>query len=115
MRPNGLFAQGGRLFVGDNGDQRLKAVDLETGAVRTVAKLGPGVIDGLQSDGQGNLIVSHWEGRLLRVSPEGSIEKLLDTTVPGQYLADFEYIPGSDLIVAPTFFDNRVVAYRLEP
>jgi len=115
LAPNGLFVQGGELFVGDNGDNRLKAVDLRTSAVRTVAKLGPGTIDGLQSDGRGNLVVSHWEGRLLRISPDGAVEKLLDTTDPGQYLADFEYVPGQDLIVVPTFFGNRVVAYRLTP
>lgn len=113
--PNGLFAHEGELFVGDNGDQRLKAINLETKEIRTVAKVGPGIIDGLQSDGRGNLVLSHWEGRLLRISPDGSIEKLLDTTILGQYLADFDYVPGKDLIVIPTFYDKRVVAYRLTP
>lgn len=28
--------------------------------------------------------------------------------------ADFEYIPDMNLILIPTFFDNRVVAYQLK-
>jgi sugar lactone lactonase YvrE len=115
LQPNGMFAHGGELFVGDNGDQRLKAINLESGEVRTVAKLGPGVIDGLQADGRGNLVLSHWEGRLLRVSPDGSIEKLLDTTGSGTYLADFEYVPDRDMVFIPTFYGDRVAAYRLTP
>jgi hypothetical protein len=38
---------------------------------------------------------------------------LLDTSVPGERAADFEYVPGPSLIVVPTFEGNRLVAYRL--
>ena len=80
-RPNGLHLVGGRLVVGNNGDGRLKSVDLSTKEVRTVADLGTGIIDGIESDANGNLLVSHFEGRLFRVTPAGEVTKLLDTSL----------------------------------
>lgn len=112
-RPNGLQISGGELLVGNNGDGCLKAVNLSTGAVRTVARLGAGIVDGIELDRQGNIFVSHTEGRLFRVTPAGVVTKLLDTSVPGQYLANFAFIPEQGLLVFPTWIDNRVVAYSI--
>ena len=68
-RPNGLLVQGGRLLVASNGDGSLKSVDLATKAVSTVARFGPGLLDGLQAGPGGSVLVSHNEGRLFQVVP----------------------------------------------
>lgn len=112
--PNGLHVEGKNLIVGNNGDNCLKAVDLETKEIATIMNLGPGIIDGIRSDGQGNLIVSHWEGKVYRISPEGTAEKLLDLTVPKTNTADLEFIQEKGLLVIPTFSGNRVLVYRLK-
>lgn len=112
-RPNGLLVQGGRLLVAVNGDGSLKAVDLATKAVATVARFGPGILDGLQAGPGGSVLVSHNEGRLFRVSPDGSVAKVLDLTAMGVPIADFTYDPAADRVVFPTWADNRVMAYRL--
>jgi sugar lactone lactonase YvrE len=112
-RPNGLHVTGGSLLVGNNGDGSLKSVDLETGEIRLVARLGPGVIDGISSDAEGNYLVSHWEGRLFRITPEGAVTKILDTTNPARRIADFAFIPGRKLLAVPSFTDNRLTLYRL--
>lgn len=112
-QPNGLHVMGSELLIGVNGDHSVQAADLETGALRTVARLGPGTIDGIRSDPAGNIMVSHWEGRVLRIAPDGSITKLLDTSVIEQQSADFEYLAEHELLVVPTFLDGRVVAYRI--
>jgi sugar lactone lactonase YvrE len=112
-QPNGIHVVDGEMIVGVNGDQALKAADIDTGALRTVARLGPGIIDGVSSDGEGNLIVSHWEGRVLKVESDGEITKLIDTTVVESQCADLEYVADLNLVVIPTFFDGRVVAYSL--
>jgi len=112
-RPNGLHVAGGELLVGNGGDGRLKAVDLATKAVRVVADMGTGILDGIESDGAGNLLVSHNEGRLFRVSQDGRVSKLLDTTAVGMPLANFAFLPESGLLVFPTWTDNRVAAYAL--
>jgi hypothetical protein len=115
-RPNGIAVLGGRLYVGVNAEAKLKAVDLASKAVTTVAAFGPGIIDGLAAfpGPRGDaLLVSHNEGRLFRVSASGQVERILDTTVIGRPLADFAYVEGWAMIVVPTFTENRVAAYRL--
>jgi sugar lactone lactonase YvrE len=112
-RPNGLLVQGGRLLVAVNGDGCLKSVDLTTKAVTVVARFGPGLLDGLQAEPDGSLLVSHNEGRLFRVSPAGEITKVLDLSVIEVPIADFAYDPAGRRVVFPTWLDNRVMAYRL--
>jgi len=112
-RPNGLHVDGDRLIVGNNGDSSLKSVDLADGTIRTIARLGPGVIDGIETDGNGNYLVSLVEGKLYRVSPSGKLVKLVDTTGPGDYIANFDYVLDGGLVVAPTYTDDRIITYRL--
>jgi sugar lactone lactonase YvrE len=112
--PNGLHVCGKELIVGNNGDNCLKAIDLESREIRTIVNLGPGIIDGIQTDQEGNFIVSHWEGKVYRISPSGQVSKLLDTTVPGTNCADLEFVKEKNLIVIPTFSVNKVMAYELK-
>ncbi len=112
-QPNGLLVHDGRLVVGTSGDGCLKAVDLKTKAVSVLARLGAGIVDGIAADDAGDLLVSHNEGRLFRVTPGGDVEKILDTTTVKMNLADFCYCPGVRLVVVPTYIDCRVAAFRL--
>ena len=111
--PNGIQILQEKLIVGVNGDGCLKTVDLATKAVSVLANLGQGTIDGLESDQKGNLLVSHNEGRVFRVSFDGRVETVLDTTGLRMNIADFTYVPGRNMLVFPTFTDSRVAAYRL--
>jgi hypothetical protein len=111
--PNGIHVLGGKLIVGTNGDGCLKAADLATKEITTLANLGRGIIDGIQPDGRGGLLVSHNEGRLFRVSADGRAEKILDTTARRVSLADFAYDPGRNAVVVPTFTDGRVASFSL--
>ena len=113
--PNGLHVHGARLIYGNNGDHFLKAARLSDGRVERIADLGEGTIDGITADRDGNYIVSHWEGRVFRVTPAGQVEKLLDTTVPGAKAADIGLVADQGLLLVPTFFGNSVAAYRLAP
>jgi hypothetical protein len=112
-RPNGLHVLGGELLIGVNGDGAVKAADLETGELRTVAHLGPGIIDGIASDGRGSILVSHWEGRVFRVSPEGSVTRLIDTTVVEEQSADIAFVPQRGLLAVPGFYGNQLTLYRV--
>ncbi len=119
VRPNGLHLVGGKLIVGANGDGSVKSIDVGTKEVRMIAGLGAGIIDGVESDAAGNLLVSHNEGRLFRITASDGttsrVTKLLDTSVRGIPLANFAFLAEEGLAVFPTFTDNRVVAYRLPP
>ncbi|MCK4415097.1 MAG: SMP-30/gluconolactonase/LRE family protein, partial [Candidatus Eisenbacteria sp.] len=111
---NGILLDEDRLVVAANADHALRSIDCESGKITTIARLPLGTIDGIQLDGAGNYIVSQTEGRLYLVTPRGEIEKLLDTSGPPVGAADFVFVPGSGLLVIPTFTQDRVVAYHLE-
>ncbi|HNX96624.1 MAG TPA: hypothetical protein PKK12_02995 [Candidatus Aminicenantes bacterium] len=112
-RPNGLALQNGQLLFVDNGDGFLKAADLETRVVSTVADIAGGIGDGLAVTPGGTILVSHNEGRLLSVDARGKVTVLLDLTVTGQKIADFCLIPERNLLVYPTFDDMRLAAESL--
>lgn len=108
-----MYVDGDRLLIGNSGDGFLKAADLETKRIEKIVSLGAGVIDGIRVDGEGDYIVSQWQGRVYVVSPGGEVVEVLDTGLDRINSADFEYIPKSRLVVIPTFSENRVMAYRL--
>lgn len=112
-RTNGLFMHDGMVVAGSTGDGLLKTVSLQDGHVNNITSLGAGVIDGIRVDNEGHYLVSHWEGKVYRVSPTGTVVELLDTTQAGLNCADFEFIKDDNLLVIPTFMGNKLVAYRL--
>ena len=111
--PNGLFYSNGTLYVGTfSGGGKILAVNVRTGEITVVAEVGHG-IDGLILDKEGFFLISDWRGKTELVTKDGKINLLLDTTDRKINAADLGYIPGKKIILVPTFFDNRVVAYRL--
>jgi sugar lactone lactonase YvrE len=112
-RPNGLYAQRDTLIVGNSGDGSLKAVILATREISIIAEIGSG-IDGVQSDGKGNYFISDWRGKTSFVTSSGHVTVLMDTTNQKINSADIEYIESRQILLIPTFFDNRVVAYQVE-
>jgi len=112
-RANGIAVVGNDLIVGSSGDGILKRVSLADGRVEPIVSLGAGIIDGIRVDRTGNLLVSHWEGLLYRITPSGDVVEILDAWPDRRNVADFEYLPDRNLVIVPTFLDNRVVAYRL--
>jgi sugar lactone lactonase YvrE len=112
-RANGLFIHGGKLLVGNTGDGIFKAIDLQTKEVSPIACLGGGVIDGIRVDNAGNYLVSHWEGPVFLITPEGRVTQVLDLWPESLNVADFEFVKEQNLLVIPTFIGNKVVAYKL--
>ena len=110
--PNGLFVDGNRLIVGNSGDATLKAVDLKDRTVKTEVNVGSSV-DGVKLDSKGNYIVTDWRGRTALIDHEGGIYILLDTRNEGINAADIELVDEYDMIIIPTFSDNRVVGTKL--
>lgn len=113
-RPNGMHFNKGLLLVGNNGDNRLKAFNPSDKKVVAAVNMGAGIIDGIRTDENGDLLVSLYEGQIYRITKAGDVVKLLDTTVPPLRTADFEYIPAAKLFIIPTLENNKVFSYRLE-
>jgi hypothetical protein len=112
-RPNALLCERDRLLVGMN--EKLIAVDLKTKAAQTLAVFErESNIDGLASDGSGGYLVGDHNGKLYRLSLKGEKTLLLDTSTPGEKMADFVYIPKLKLLIIPTFDGNSIAAYALQ-
>ena len=83
--------------------------------METVARIGDGAnVDGLCPDGNGNYIISDFNGRVFHVTSAGTITELLNTTASGARSADLEYVPDKQMLIVPGLFDNRLTAYRYE-
>jgi DNA-binding beta-propeller fold protein YncE len=106
--PNGLFTEGGKLFIGDN---NIYEVDMKTKEVKKIISDAGGV-DGLEKTNKGEFVFSNWPGRIF-IHRNGKNVKLLDTTEKEINTADLDFSKKHNLVLVPTFFDNRIVAYRI--
>ena len=111
-RPNGVLFDNGKLIVGVNSDNFLKAVDISNKQITKIAELGPGTIDGIKKCGDGYL-VSHFSGNLYLVKPSGQVTELINTREAEINIADFEYIPDKAMVVVPAMRKNKIICYRL--
>lgn len=114
-RPNGIYHHRNHLVVGCTGDASLKTIDLEDMSIERLAGFGAGsIMDGVRPDGEGNFIVSDFRGRVWLVSPSGEKKPLINTWGIEMSCADLEYIGESGLLIIPTLYDNRLVAYQVK-
>ncbi len=109
--PNGLLVEDDTLVVGNLTGGNLLFIHRESKAIEATIELGPGLVDGVRPDGEGNYIVSQYEGRVLKVRPSGETQVLVDTTASQTYCADLDYDPESKLILVPTLYGNQLIAY----
>jgi len=106
--PNGLMAEKGKLFVGDN---NIYEVDIPTKNITMIIENAGGV-DGLEKNNDGDFIFSNWPGRIF-INKKGKNIKLYDTTAEKLNTADLDYDLKNDLVLVPTFFDNRIIAFKI--
>jgi len=110
-RPNGILVDDGKLIVGVNSDNYLKAVNISDKEIVQIAHLGPGIIDGIKKCGE-DYLVSHFLGNLYLVKPSGVVKELLNTRDAKINIADFEYVEDKELIVIPALWNNKLIGYR---
>lgn len=110
-KPNGLFVAEDTLWVGTAAG--VVKIDISSKTV-AMAIEHKGGIDGIKPLGDGRYIVSDWKGKVQIIQKGKAPVVLMDTSPQKINAADFEYIPGTHLVIVPTFFDNRIVAYQLQ-
>ncbi|MEN8229785.1 MAG: ATP-binding protein [Bacteroidota bacterium] len=112
-RPNGLFVEETRVLLTSSGSQDLKIIDKSSGTFETVTtEIGAG--DGVEFTGkEGHYITSSWAGEIFLILPDYSKISLLKTSDQEINSADIGFNQKSQVVYVPTFFDNRVVAYKL--
>jgi hypothetical protein len=110
IRPNGLSIRDGFIYIGTK--DKIVKVNL-TNKVQSDYILNTGGIDGLICFGN-KLIYSDWSGNVYLAGLGRETEKLLDTTPLSINAADIGFDYEKKIIFIPTFYDNRVMAYRLK-
>ncbi len=106
--PNGLFTHKGKLYVGD---KNIYEVNIKDKSVNQIIADAGGV-DGLEKNKDGNFVFSNWPGRIF-IHKNGKNIKLHDSTAQEINTADIDFALKYDWVLVPTFFDNRVVAYKI--
>lgn len=110
--PNGLWVEDGNAVLASMGSSDVQSIDLSSREMTLMARdIGAG--DGIVRAGDGYL-VSNWNGEVFYIQPDGKVNKLIDTKSDKVNAADIDFIPDKNILLVPTFFDNRVVAYKVK-
>jgi outer membrane protein assembly factor BamB len=107
-RPNGLAYHNGQVLVASN---TLRVVTQEDESEPLAEGIDAG--DGIGVVDENSYLVSNWHGEVYYVTEGAEKVKLLDTKDQNMNTADITYIQERNLLLVPTFQDNRVVAYHL--
>jgi sugar lactone lactonase YvrE len=108
---NGLLVTEAGLLVGCSNS--LGLFDLKTKTLKTLVP-DTGGIDGIVAIGGGKYVITDWAGKIQLVQSGQPSVVLLDTTSQKVNAADIDFIPGEKTLLVPTFFADKVVAYRLK-
>jgi sugar lactone lactonase YvrE len=111
---NGIYAYHGKLLIGNNGKRLFQSIDITNQTIDTICSLGVGTIDGICLDNQGNWLVSHWEGKVFRITEQGEITEIFDSCQNGYNTADFEYLRNDNMLVIPTYLGNHIIGLKLK-
>jgi hypothetical protein len=108
-RANGLLASGDIVYIAVKdtlykADANKKLIAITTGMDESS--------DGIALNGN-DFIVSCWNGVIYYIKPDGSKTELIDTRAQKSNTADIGFDPATKTVYVPTFFKNKVVAYRL--
>ena len=111
-RPNGILVQGDNLLLGLSGLKSVNTYNLKTKSMETLTK---GIInpDGITAIGNGDYLVSSWQGTIHYVYKNGDKKLLLDTSKKGINAADIHYIPSKNILLVPAMLKHKLMAYKL--
>jgi len=107
---NGAKAIGSKLYVLTDDGMYLTGADKKSTKITVLEHGG----DGIEPVGNGDFLVTAWEGYLYYVQANGTKDVLLDTHTTNNKTADIGYDAKARIIYVPTFMGKSVVAYQLK-
>lgn len=110
--PNGLLAEEGRLLLVQFAGQDANTIDWTSKQVSQVAD-SVEMADGIEALGDGNYLVSSWNGMVSYMTSDWKQTVIMDTRKDSVNAADIEYIQEKNLLLVPAFFKNKVMAYEV--
>lgn len=112
-RLNGLLWQKEGVYYADFAESVFGLVNHEAPSFKMLTK-DIGKADGIVRLENGDFITTGWSGQIFYIyAKDWSAVKLLDTREQNISAADIDYIPETQTLLVPTFFHNRVMAYKL--
>ncbi len=108
---NGILADGNLLYMGSKNN--FIFVDQKSKAISILAE-NAGYLDGIVKVGKNKFVTSDFKGKVQLIEPGKDIEILMNTTDLKVNAADIGYISSQNLLLDPTFLDNKVVAFKLK-
>lgn len=109
---NGLLWEPEQIMLITSTGSTFKSIDWATMEATEIATdLGHG--DGIVPLGNGDYITSDWRGRVFYIPADGDPVTLLDTREEEINAADIDYIADKNLLLVPTFYDNRLKAFKV--
>lgn len=109
--PNGLYIDDETITVSGFGDGSVTTIDRASKQLSKHGTVTGG--DGVEP-WSGGMIISNWNGEVYFADANWNLQKALDTKSDKMNAADVEVNQEKGLLLVPTFFDNRVVAYNIK-
>ena len=109
--PNGILWHKENLYILDRGGFYRVEYD------RSLTKIVDGIeggADGLQAVYDKEYLASGWAGVIYYINADGTKELLLDSRTAKINTADIAFDAGLRILYVPTFFKNKIVAYKLK-
>ena len=112
-RLNGLLYQKEGIYYAASASHNFGLYNIQENNFNTLVS-GIGHGDGIIRLENKDFIVSSWQGEIFYINSEDwSKTQLLDTRDESINAADIYYIHATQTLLVPSFFDNRVTAYKL--
>lgn len=109
-KPNGIFVDGNNILTVSSGDGAFSTHDKKSKVTTTIAN-GMGKGDGIEKTKAGDYLVSDWNGELFLIH-KGIATSILSTKKENIQIADIGIIKKENIVLVPTFFKNKLVAYQ---
>ncbi|MFT6781680.1 MAG: outer membrane protein assembly factor BamB [Saprospiraceae bacterium] len=110
---NGIFVDDETIYLAGFGNGDINTIDLASKEITNRAKAAVPGGDGI-APWEGGFVYSNWNGEVYYITANWEAKKILDTKASKANAADITINPKNGELLVPTFFDNRVVAYKIE-
>jgi len=107
---NGLKAVGNKLYILDGDGMYVSTAGGKPVKITVLPHGG----EGIEPIGNGDFLVTEWDGYFYYVKADGTKQLLMDTHTTNNRTADIGYNPATRTVYLPTFSGKSIVAYRVQ-
>jgi len=110
VKPNGIFVEEDRILIASS-DSKFTEYNKTSKEAKVICE-GISRGDGIELMNSGSYLVSDWQGEVFLIK-NGILTSLLSTKEKNIQTADIGIIKDENTLLIPTFFNNKLVAYKV--